>query len=66
MRLFFKDTLGNKNWQIVKKNVYKTALKVRLLNRKVNDLKDWDIVLKSGIDVTIWSGGFYEPKVETK
>ena len=39
---------------------------VRLLNRKVNGLKVWNKALTRRIDVTIFSGAFYEPKVEMK
>ena len=39
---------------------------VRLLNRKVNGLKVWNNALTRRIDVTIFSGAFYEPKVEMK
>ena len=39
---------------------------VRFLNRKVNGLKVWNKALTRRIDVTIFSGAFYEPKVEMK
>ena len=32
LRVFIKDTLGNKNWQIVNKKADKTALGVRFDN----------------------------------